>query len=273
MVVVVPVAMAYQYTHLGRAATPANKLGTAYEDVSFETADGLTLKGWYVPSRNGAAVIAFPGRKGPQPHTRMLARHGYGVLLFDRRGEGASDGEPNAYGWGGEKDIEAAVAYLRRRHDVDPGRIGGIGLSVGGELMMQAAAGTPGLKAVVSDGAGWRSVREMADLPRHGILDSIVGVPSNAALTAAVAVFSNHAPPADLKHYAARVAPRPLLLIADPESPNGEVLNTGYHRAAQGSAELWEIPGAGHTHGIHTRAAEYERRVTSFFDRALRSSR
>ena len=31
----------------------------------------------------------------------MLARHGYGVLLFDRRGEGRSEGEPNAWGWGG----------------------------------------------------------------------------------------------------------------------------------------------------------------------------
>ena len=31
--------------------------------------------------KNGAAVIAFPGRKGPQAHTRMLVRHGYGVLL------------------------------------------------------------------------------------------------------------------------------------------------------------------------------------------------
>ena len=81
---------------------PANHLGVAYEDVSFTTSDGLTLQGWYVPSRNGAAVISFPGRKGPQQPARMLARHGYGVLLFDRRGEGRSDGEPNAFGWGGD---------------------------------------------------------------------------------------------------------------------------------------------------------------------------
>jgi X-Pro dipeptidyl-peptidase-like protein len=87
------------------------------------------LEGWYVPSRNGAAVIAFPGRKGPQRQTRMLARHGYGVLLFDRRGEGRSDGEPNAFGWGGDRDIKAAIAFLQRRSDVDPDRIGGIGLS------------------------------------------------------------------------------------------------------------------------------------------------
>ena len=84
----------------------------------------------------------------------MLARHGYGVLLFDRRGEGKSEGEPNSWGWGGEADIKAAIAYLQRRPDVDPDRIGGIGLSVGGEMMIEAAAETDELAAVVSEGAG-----------------------------------------------------------------------------------------------------------------------
>ena len=68
-----------------------------------------------MPSRNGATVIAFPGRSGPQKHARMLVRHGYGVLLFDRRGEGASEGDPNTFGWHGERDLHAAAAFLRSR--------------------------------------------------------------------------------------------------------------------------------------------------------------
>ena len=119
-------------------------------------------------------MIAFPGRKGPQRHARMLIRHGYGVLLFDRRGEGASDGDPNAFGWGGAKDVDAAVAYLRRRPDVRDGRIGGIGLSVGGEMMLEAAASNHALRAVVSEGAGARSLREEYD-SMHG-LDKLIGV-------------------------------------------------------------------------------------------------
>ena len=87
-------------------------------------------------------MIAFPGRNGPQKQTRMLARHGYGVLLFDRRGEGESEGDPNSWGWGGGQDVKAAIAYLQHRPDVDPGRIGGIGLSVGGEMMLETAAET-----------------------------------------------------------------------------------------------------------------------------------
>ena len=40
----------------------------------FTTSDGLLLKGWYIRSRNGAAVISFPGRSGTQARARLLAR-------------------------------------------------------------------------------------------------------------------------------------------------------------------------------------------------------
>ena len=107
-----PFYISYVFTHVGRGLVPAPSLGTPYEDVAFTTSDGLA-QGWYVPSKNRAAVISFPGRKGPQRQARMLARHGYGVLLFDRRGEGESEGDPNAFGWAGERDLHAAVAFLR----------------------------------------------------------------------------------------------------------------------------------------------------------------
>ena len=115
MFVLFPISLAYVVTHTARAEVPRADLGTAYEKVEFTTSDGLLLKGWYIPSKNRAAVIAFPGRSGPQKQARMLARHGYGVLLFDRRGEGASEGDPNVFGWGGERDLLAAAAYLRSR--------------------------------------------------------------------------------------------------------------------------------------------------------------
>ena len=106
--VVFPTAFAINATHRARTSVEAADLGRAYERVSLTTSDGLQLAGWYVPSRNRAAVIVVPGRSGPRAHTRMLARHGYGVLLFDRRGEGESEGDFNAFGWGGDADIKAA---------------------------------------------------------------------------------------------------------------------------------------------------------------------
>ena len=157
VILVRPFMESYGYTHLARAVVPDATLGGAdYEDVSFQTSDGLELRGWYIPSRNRAAVIAFPGRSGPRGRARFLARHGYGVLLFDRRGEGDSEGEPNSLGWNGDKDVEAAIAFLHKRPDVDPERIGGIGLSVGGELLIEEAAESDDLKAIVAEGAGIR---------------------------------------------------------------------------------------------------------------------
>ena len=59
-------------------------------------------------------------RKGAVAHAEMLARHGYGVLLYDARGRGESDGSENNYGWDWAKDIAGALAFLAARDDVDP---------------------------------------------------------------------------------------------------------------------------------------------------------
>src|SRR4051812_33848469 len=239
--VVLPLGLAYVTTHTARAVVPANELGVAYENVSFRTSDGLRLEGWYVPSRNGAAVISFPGRNGPQRQARMLARHGYGVLLFDRRGEGRSEGAPNAWGWGGERDIEAAVAFLRHRHDVDAARIGGIGLSVGGEMMIEAAAETDALAAVVSEGAG---ARAFADEMDHdvGAVDQWLGIPTYGVRTLGGGVSATQPPPHRLEALVGRSAPRPLMLTAAPNSGKGGALNRRFIRAAGAPSTLWEIP-------------------------------
>ena len=118
-----------------------------------------------VSERSGGGLVSR-SPASQQKRARMLARHGYGVLLFDRRGEGESEGDPNIFGWQGERDIHAAVAFLQRRPDVDPDRIGGIGLSVGGEMMIAAAAQSDGLKAIVPEGASSRSMRD--DLANGG---------------------------------------------------------------------------------------------------------
>jgi uncharacterized protein len=263
-----PFGISHGVTHITVATVPAADLGAAHENVTLHTSDGLDLAGWYVPSRNGAAVIVYPGRDSSQKHARYLSEHGYGVLLLDRRGEGDSEGDPNGFGWAFDKDIEAAVAFLRGRTDVEPGRIGGLGLSVGGEMMLQTAAGTRDLAAVVSDGAGARVMsEELADL--HGA-ERVISAPLLFIKTAAVAVFSNHAPPSDLTTYIARIAPRPILFI---HAAHGEVDNKTpeYMAAARGPVEDWEVPRGGHTAGINTMPEQYARRVLDFFDRAMPS--
>ena len=173
----------------------------------------------------------------------MLARHGYGVLLFDRRGEGRSDGEPNIFGWGGDEDIKAAVRYLQTRDDVDPKRIGGIGLSVGGELMLEAAAETQDLRAVVSDGAGARTARESIDTEGTSTTYKLLSGISNGLKDATMTIATGQTPPKHLKDLVGKIAPRPLLLIADPESDNGEKLNRLYYKHAKRAQGAVGDPG------------------------------
>ena len=264
--VLLPLGFAYVITHVMRQGVPEAKLGAAYENVSFRTSDGLELHGWYVPSKNGAAVIAFPGRSGPRAHTRMLARHGYGVLLFDRRGEGESEGDSNLYGWGGDRDILAAVDYLQTRPEVDPARIGGIGLSVGGELMLQAAAETDELAAVVSEGAGTRQFSEQME-EFHGFTRWRIA-PQALLVTAGVSLFSSTAPPPILTEVAPKIE-QPLFVIWAPNGGNIEHMSKEYYALAKGPKQIWEMPTAKHVGGIYDQPAEYERRVVGFFDGAL----
>jgi uncharacterized protein len=194
----------------------------------------------------------------------MLIRHGYGVLLFDPRGTSASEGDP--YRYAGGRDVKAALAFLRSRPEVDPDRIGGLGLSLGGELLLETAGETDQLKAVVAEGAGLRSIREHLDKPGAR---KWLALPVYTTYTAAIAVFSNHSPPPDLKELVGRIAPRPVFLIYARNGLGGEELNRQFYAAAGEPKTLWEISDAGHTGGLDAHPEEYERRVITFFDDAL----
>jgi uncharacterized protein len=264
--VLFPFSIGYVVTHAARAHVAAADLGAPYETVEFTTSDGLLLRGWYIPSTNGAAVISVPGRASAQERAKMLARHGYGVLVFDRRGEGESQGDPNGFGWQGERDIHAAVAFLQARPDVDPERIGGIGLSVGGEMMIEAAAESNALKAIVSEGASSRSVRDELANP-EGKWQSIVG---NGVATAATALFANNLPPKALESLVPRIAPRPVFLVyGERGQPMEKTANEAFYAAAKGPRTLWEVAGSGHIGGMEAEPQEYERRIVAFFDRVL----
>ena len=263
-----PLFLSYGFTHVARLATPTGDLGAPHQAVSFEARDGLRLDGWFVPARNGATVIVYPGKKGTQRHARMLVRHGYGVLVFDRRGEGTSDGDPNALGWGFDQDLLGALDYLRGRDDVDPQRIGGLGLSVGGEAFLQTAAETSGLGAVVSDGAGSRSVKE--DTVRTSV-KKVPEIVFTGVMTAGMTVFSDRLPPPNLKALAGRIEETPVFLIYATNGAGGEDNQPQYYAALRGPKQIWKIDTS-HTHGLSAQPRAYERRVVGFFDRTLLGS-
>ncbi|HYJ66928.1 MAG TPA: CocE/NonD family hydrolase [Nocardioidaceae bacterium] len=267
-VAVMPLGMSYVFTHVGVTDLAEPDLGAPYEDVEMTTSDGLTVQGWYVPSRNGAAVIVVPGLSNSQDdEARMLVDHGYGVLVLIRRGEGESEGDPNMFGWAAPKDVHAAVDFLSDRPEVDPNRIGGIGFSVGGEILIQAAAESDQLAAIVSEGGSMRSLRETLNLSGWS---KWMGVPSTAILTGGVAVFGNEEPPPNLEDLAVEISPQAVFLVYAADGQLGEVeLTDDYYAAASEPKEIWEVPDGGHIGGYATYPQEYEQRVVAFFDAEL----
>jgi hypothetical protein len=232
--------------------------------VAVTTSDSLGLAAWYVPSTNRAAVVLFPGA-GRAKEAHMLIRHGYGVLLLEPRGQGGSEGD--IVRWAGDRDLLAGAAYLQSRPDVDPDRIGGLGFSIGGENLVEAAAKSTAFKAVVSEGAGERVGEADASGPA-----ALLVAPSQAVMTAAVTIFSNHRPPPPIVDRIGRIAPRSILLIYAEPGMGGEATRQLKYLAAAGEPNaIWKVPGSKHTGGIDARPAEYERRVVGFFDRSLLS--
>ena len=262
----VPIGLGIVATHKWREPV-GDPPSAAYRAVTFKAADGLHLAGWYRPSENGAAVLVVHGgssdRKGSLHHAQMLARHGYGVLVYDARGRGESDGSENNYGWDWAKDISGALAFLKGREDVDPNRIGALGLSTGADALIEVAADRDDVAALVTDGAAAASFEDGRRLTGTGVQS-----PSGWLMFQTVRVLSGDSPGPALADAIPRID-SPLLMISAGTAVERD-FNVLYDEVAHRTAQHWNLPDAGHTDAIHEFASEYERRVAGFFDEALR---
>jgi uncharacterized protein len=264
---VLPVGVGITETHKYREPIGAPP-SADYRDVTFEASDGVRISGWYRPTRNGATILVVHGgggdRTGAVAHAKLLVKHGYGVLLHDARGRGRSEGTQNAYGWGWDKDVAGALAYLKTRDEVDPERIGGLGLSTGADVLVQAAGQRDDLKAVVADGTAAGALKDWVRLQGVTAL-----TPFMAAEFATVQATSGAKPGPALEDMIERVSSPLLLVSGDVEKEWGEKYDAD---AGARPVEHWHLPGVGHTAAIRQAAPEYERRVTAFFDAELGSA-
>ena len=128
---------------------PATSVLPGASDVTFPTADGLRLGGWFVPAQpgagTGAAVLVCNGNGGNRAMraalAAALARMGLAVLLFDYRGYGGNPGHPTEEGLAA--DARAALAYLVARPEVDPERVVYFGESLGAAVALRLATERP----------------------------------------------------------------------------------------------------------------------------------
>ena len=238
-----------------------------YETVRFTASDGVGLEGWYHESENGASVLMISGgggnRRSTLRHAKMLVRNGYGVLVYDPRGSGNSEGTVNSYGWGWEKDAAAALDFLATRDDVDAGRIGTLGLSTGADIAIDIAARRDDVKAVVADGAaaiGFEDIKAYTG-------STVDRAPMWVLFKSLEIIQGRSGPDEALAEQIARSrAPHLIISAGKPEKEWGEL----YDKAGGARSELWHLPKASHTAALRQYPEAYEQRVVSFFDDKLR---
>ena len=240
---------------------PANPLTTArlpYEDVEFTSADGLALRGWFVPAAqpDAPAIVYAPATSHDQRSGLSLlpAFHGagYHVLLFSYRGHGRSDGPTGRFTYGDHEslDVDAAVQFLHRVKGVD--RIALVGHSAGAVSAILSAARNPLVGAVVAVAPFtcvseiWQSNRPKL-VPRF-IMDWTLWVAEQSRGFDRARVC-----PVDVVQ---GIAPRPLLVIhgTDDRRITEDQVRRLFGAAGEPKS-LWMVKGASHS-GVRSPALD-----------------
>jgi uncharacterized protein len=134
-----------------------------YENVSFKTADGLTLRGWHIPAKKPThkTVIllhGYPADKGNILPPLAFLHDDFNLLLFDFRYLGESEGSYSTVGVKEVEDLLAAIGFLKSRAITE---VGVWGFSMGGAVALMAIEKAPEIRAVVAE-SSYASLAEMA---------------------------------------------------------------------------------------------------------------
>ena len=273
--VVIPIYAADRNVHPTRftaSITPAD-VGLPYENITLKTQDALTLTAWYIPSSNGAAIIAVHGFNGNRTHViyhaQALAEHGYGVLALDMRAHGESGGDRFAAAWNSDLDVLAALDYLEHRPDVQPGRIGALGLSAGGHAVIYGAARSTSIRALVVDGVNTGRVEDAINPFLPEIRPFWFMTPMVWLTDRLIELLSGQRAAPPIREQVARIAPRPILFIAAGKADYEIPLARRYAASAGPTSQVWELPEDYHIGGMFAHPQEYTQRMIIFFDVSL----
>jgi fermentation-respiration switch protein FrsA (DUF1100 family) len=269
---------------------PRGQPGDESERVSFQTEDGLTLKGCYLRAggqRRG--VILFGLEFGSncwscRAYCDHLLEAGYDVFAFESRNQGDSDRQegydPLQWVTAYEvADAKAALAYVKSRSDADPRGVGFFGISKGAGAMLLAAAADPYVRCFITDGMfatlstttpymrQWFKIYNTY-FPVQFVPEWYVSYAARIGLRQIEQQRGCQFPP--LEEAMPKLAPRPLLMIHGEGDSyiKPDMARSLFERAGE-PKEFWLVPGAKHNQGLHVAGDEYRRRVLGFFQQHL----
>lgn len=220
-----------------------------FEEVAYETSDGLTLRAWYrEPDPGQPVVIVFNGnagnREGRVSLGAALAESGLGVLLTDYRGYGGNPGSPSEEGLA--RDSRAALGFVRQAAPAAPAVY--FGESLGAAVAVELASAEPPVAMVLRS-----PFTSLADIGRVHYPWLPVSL-----------MLQDHYPSIDR---IGSVAVPTLVVAGDADSivPIGQ--SRALYAAAAGAKELLVIPDADHNDGALVAGDEMIDTVVAFITR------
>jgi hypothetical protein len=244
------------------------------ENMTILTHDGLHLKGWLI-SRGPAArgTILFLHGVGDCKIagisvSRLLFSQGYNVFLYDSREHGESDGDYCTYGYYEKYDVVTAIDYLLRRTDLEVGRIGVFGTSMGAAVAIQAAVLDNRISAVIAEASftDLKTIsvdyqRRIIKLPWHFLRNVYLSRSQKLA-----SFKARHVSPLE----DVRRLRTPIFFI---HGTNDTFIHHTYsemlYDRANQPKEIMLIPGGDHANLLERGGHVYKQRITSFFDKYL----
>jgi len=233
-----------------------------YQDVSFKTADGLTLRGWYIPSAKSTEktlilLHGYPADKGNILPALAFLHEDFNLLLFDFRYLGKSEGSYSTAGAKEVEDLLAAIQFLKTRGIKE---VGVWGFSMGGAVALMAIEKAPEIRAVISE-SSYASLAAMAlELLRIPLLNYPIAYLVGVWAKLFLGIDVREASPADR----IRNTTLPILLIhssADAVIPFSHARLLQQALAKNPNAEFWF--NEQFAHGQF--ASDYRTRIKEFF--------
>src|SRR6185312_9661626 len=242
------------------------------EEVDLVTADGINFGAWYFRQPGSPqTVIVSGGHKGQRESelgiSVALWRKGFNVVLYSYRGMLASDRAPITFGIKEVLELQAVIAFARKR--IPNARIGLLGYSMGAVVSLLGAAGEPGVEALVLDSPFSdlrtlliENVRHRAKLPGS----PVVWLAGIMLWLRTRSKLSDCSP----REVMSSLEPRPLFFIhggADDITPVSH--SRALYDRYRGPREIWIVQGAPHTGAYMADRPLYVERVAGFFARHL----
>jgi dipeptidyl aminopeptidase/acylaminoacyl peptidase len=261
---------AENYLHPPRqvsAGTLLQEQGIDYQEVELTTEDNVRLSAWYTPPKNGAVILVAHGygASRPEHYHALFASHGYGVIAWDFRAHGKSEGEFTSLGYYETLDVKAALDFVLSQPGVQ--HIGAWGGSMGAVTMIRATAQYPQIEALVADSPFVTLGEEMEVRVPVPFLRSLIRF--FAERTAGVTVEAVR-PIDDI----VSISPRPVFLIQGMD--DGMVPLNSAERlfdAAHEPRQLWTEKDVPHLNMYAFYKTRYTKRVIKFFDEYLLSKK